>query len=378
MLDRTVTMSLPLSLVLAQVAMAAVPAAHARESFEVVMPQAPVPVRTEGRDALSYELHLTNFAAAPLVVRGVTVLDGARPIAQFSGVALADRLALVGGPSRTEAAIAPGARAILYVDIAVAPGEAPKRLAHRVTYAVAGQEAVSTLDTAPVATGTTSPVVLGAPLRAGTWVAVHATSWPRGHRRVTYAVGGRATIPGRYAIDFVGLDPAGRTTSGDPDRPADAIGYGAPVLAGADAEVAAARDGMAESASIKDNPGHALGDGAGNYVALALGGGRYAFYEHLHPGSVRVKAGQKVRRGEVIGALGFSGDTTGPHLHLHVADGPDPLAAEGLPYLIDAFTVLGDYPDIGALGRQPWRPEAGPAAKTAEWPGANVVVRFVP
>src|SRR3546814_7386768 len=69
---------------------------------------------------------------------------------------------------------------------------------------------------------------------------------------------------------------------------------------------------------------------SGNACALDLGDGRHAFYEHLKPGSIRVVPGQRVRRGEVIAELGFTGDSTGPHLHFHVADAPSPLGAEGL------------------------------------------------
>jgi hypothetical protein len=173
------------------------------------------------------------------------------------------------------------------------------------------------------------------------------------------------------------LDEDGRITRGDPDTPADAVGYDAAVLAGADGSIAAMRDGMAESSSISVNPRHALGDGAGNYVAIKIMSDRYVFYEHLRPGSIKVKIGQRVHRGDMIGALGFTGDTTGPHLHLHVADSDDPLQGEGLPFVIDHYDELGRYPDIGDLGRQKW--QAGSASaqhKSMEWPGSNVVVRF--
>jgi murein DD-endopeptidase MepM/ murein hydrolase activator NlpD len=39
--------------------------------------------------------------------------------------------------------------------------------------------------------------------------------------------------------------------------------------------------------------------------------------------------------------VGNSGNTLAPHLHFHVMDGPSPLAANGLPYAIDVFTVTG-------------------------------------
>ncbi|WP_457310631.1 M23 family metallopeptidase [Sphingomonas sp. UYAg733] len=321
---------------------------------------------------------MTNFSAVPLAVRGILVTDAdtGKVIRSFRLRPLLTHLIPLAGakddPASAQVAIQPGARAVLYVELT---GPVPRRIGHTVDYLGGCETCPSRLDVAAVAVNQTAPVTLAPPLAAGLWAAVQSPNWPRGHRRVIYTLGGKARIPGRYAIDWVGIDENGRTTRGDPDRPADAIGYGAPVLAGADARVAAVRDGMAESASIERSTKHLLGDGAGNYVALDLGHGRYAFYEHLQPGSVRVKIGQRVGRGESIGALGFSGDTTGPHLHLHVADGLDPLRAEGLPFVIDAYTQVGRYDDIGSLGRAKWQ-APGVALKLREWPASNVVVRF--
>jgi len=78
----------------------------------------------------------------------------------------------------------------------------------------------------------------------------------------------------------------------------------------------------------------------GNYVILDLGESRYALYGHLMPGSLRVKPGDRVRHGEVIGRLGNSGNSTGPHLHFHLSDRNQPLAAEGLPYVIDSWELM--------------------------------------
>src|SRR3546814_14194704 len=100
---------------------------------------------------------------------------------------------------------------------------------------------------------------------------------------------------------------------GDADRVANALGYGAEVLAVADAVVAAVRDDMVESATISAHPENALGDATGHYVALDLGDGRHALYAHPKPGSIRVVPGQRVRRRDVNASLGFTGHSPRPH-----------------------------------------------------------------
>ena len=53
-----------------------------------------------------------------------------------------------------------------------------------------------------------------------------------------------------------------------------------------------------------------------------------------------VKVGDKVRRGQVLGLVGNSGNSTEPHLHFHITDGSAGLESEGLPYLLESFEVL--------------------------------------
>src|SRR5207253_5277058 len=63
-------------------------------------------------------------------------------------------------------------------------------------------------------------------------------------------------------------------------------------------------------------------------------------YAHVQPGSLRVKVGDRVKRGQVVALLGNSGNSTEPHVHFQIADGPTFLSSEGLPYVMD-FEVLG-------------------------------------
>jgi murein DD-endopeptidase MepM/ murein hydrolase activator NlpD len=95
---------------------------------------------------------------------------------------------------------------------------------------------------------------------------------------------------------------------------------------------------------------------------------------------VQVKAGDRVRSGQVIGRLGNTGSSSsGPHLHFHVADARTTLAAEGAPYVFRSFEVLGGFAAIGDFATNThWRavpaPESGP--RRMELPNANVVVVF--
>jgi murein DD-endopeptidase MepM/ murein hydrolase activator NlpD len=76
-------------------------------------------------------------------------------------------------------------------------------------------------------------------------------------------------------------------------------------------------------------------------VGIDIGNEKFALYAHMQPGSLRVKVGDHVRRGQVIGLLGNSGNSTEPHVHFQIADGPSFLTSEGEPYAM-TFDVIGN------------------------------------
>jgi murein DD-endopeptidase len=358
-----------------------------RQSFDLQMAAPPMLARVEGVTRLVYELRLVNFADAPLHVTRIESLDAdsGATIDDLRGAALARAFGAAPGIACDETActVAPRVQATAYFWSALrADARAPRALRHRVAFADGTGTAASPVEGGDGRVATTPPPKLGPPLAGGPWVAVYAPDMARGHRRFVYAVDGRARIPGRFAIDWMKVDAQGRLARGDASRVSNWYGYGADVLAVADATVAATRDDVAESATTEGAAASPpIGDASGNYVALDLGDGRFAFYEHLKPGSVRVNAGDRVRRGQAIAQLGFTGQSTGPHLHFHVADANATLAAEGLPYALDGFELLGGYASIDAFGRgEPWRPlaAASAAGRTDELPAANAVVEFAP
>lgn len=366
-------------------ALAAAPMARAasapslQPSFDLRVLDEPHAANTDAGTQVFEELHLTNFTGSPLRLIDVAVVDArGQMLAHFDGEALTRRLARIGTPATSgDATVPPGSRAVVYMEWP-ANAHRPRAVEHVVTYAPPRGAPADVVRGARTAVSYAAGAPLGPPLRGGPWVAVHAASWARGHRRVFNAVDGQARIPGRFAIDWIRVDDAGHTARQHPDTPSDWLGYGADVLAVADATVVTVRGDMTESPRVSTNPRHVLADDAGNFVTIRLADGRYAFYEHLRPGSITLHAGDRVRRGEVLAQLGFTGASTGPHLHFHVSNGPSRVGAEGRPFTLAAFELLGRYDDISALGKAPWAQRVAGESEQRhdEWPAENAVVQF--
>ena len=318
-----------------------------RQAFDLQVMNPPAAVELPGSAQFVYELHVTNFARDSLTLSAIEALDAAtgKVVGEFRGEELEAALGRPGlaADDKNRRAVAPGMRAIVYLSV---PADgALSALRHRVLFEANDAPERWTIEGGETSVDGRSPLKLGPPLQGGPWAAIFHPDWERGHRRVVYAVDGKALIPGRFAVDWM--------RARDAASPDQSDGHGADVLAVADARVVAARDDFKQP-----EDGHAsipLEEGNGNYVTLDLGGGRYAFYEHLAQG-VRVKIGDRVKKGDVIGALGATGHVTHPHLHFHVSDANSPLGAEGLPYALMNFHALGAYDSIEAFRNgETWR-----------------------
>ena len=162
--------------------------------------------------------------------------------------------------------------------------------------------------------------------------------------------GHRWAIPEEFGLDIGKTGGDGRSFKGDGTRFEDYFAYDADVLAVADGRVVSLANDEPEDAGAMQRPDETneayatrlrqgqserLARGAvavsGNFVMLDHGQNEFSMSAHLQPGSVRVKVGNQVKTGDVIGKLGSSGNSTEPHLHFQLSDTPDPLLSAGLP-----------------------------------------------
>jgi Peptidase family M23 len=337
--------------------------------LEMRVPFEPTAFPSAGRTYLAYELYLTNFTGNPLTLSRIEVLDAdavvAKPVAVFDGGRLDLLLQPVGAQengSGSRRQLAGGSSLIVYMWVTFEPGaHVPSRLRHRVVTADA------TAEGAVIGTHRSELKLLRSPVQGSNWLASDAPSNDQDnhHRRGIFVFDGHALISRRYAIDWMQVEN-GASFSGDARDKRSYYAYGKPVVAVADGIVVTTKDGFPENV-----PGHneefkpaepitpdTIG---GNTITLDLGSNQFAYYLHLQPGSLRVKVGDHVKRGQTLALIGASGDAREPHLHFQVTNSPTMLSGEGLPYLIDRYRV---------------KSENGWESRTRELPLKDMVIDF--
>jgi len=309
----------------------------------VLAPPVPV-IATDGRTHLAYEVQVINALTGNATLDSVTVSAGDRKLLTLAGDNLKYWTRIFGSPTPTSV-IGPGQAAIIWLDLALDGGaEVPTELTHSVHLQVAkpipglvGPDV--TQEVAPVTVSTRKPVSISPPLEGPNWLNADGCCDLSAHRSAANAINGKIWVSERYAIDYAQLTDDYRLFTGDPAKVESYAYYGVPIHAVGDGTVVSVRDDLPDQVAGKDPSGLPLDQYAGNHIVQDLGDGNFAFYAHLKPGSITVKPGDKLSPGQSIAALGNSGNTNAPHLHFHVIDGPDPLAANGLPFTIKSFRV---------------------------------------
>jgi murein DD-endopeptidase MepM/ murein hydrolase activator NlpD len=347
--------------------------------FEVRVPKAPSVARGDNGAFLTYELLITNLEGETSTITKLEVLGGATDanvLLALADTALGRVLARPGFNNiltMDRARIDRGLRAVAYLWVPVDASRPATAVRHRLTITRGKGDSATTrvLETAAVPV-TGQIAVIGPPLRGGPWFAANGPSNESGHRRSMLPIGGVPATAQRFAIDWVKLGDDNKTFRGDQAKNESYYAEGMDALAVADGIVVAVKDGIPEnvpgvtSRAVTIN----LETVGGNHVILDIGDGHYAFYAHLKPGSIKVKQGERVKRGQVVGLVGNSGNSTEPHLHFHLSDSNSPLGSEGLPYALD-FSIVGK---CSAIFTGCERSAASP--RRGEVPMGNAIVQF--
>lgn len=336
---------------------------------------------------LVYELWVTNVAMDQWAIQKVEVLSAdkdRRVLQTIEGPDLDPMIARPGtAVTRAERRVLAGAGwALVYLWVPVDRNAPPSSIFHRVTVelnrAGAGADAGASATAITTVEGSTVPVtrdrpIVGPPLRGGPWRVGNGPSNTSSHRRTFSVQAANFTNPERFAIDYVKVGGNGMPYSGDELVNENHYAFGEEVLAVADGVVVAAKNNLPDQDPRAERLPPTPETAPGNYLILDIGRGAYAMYAHFKAASARVTVGARVKRGQVIGLLGNSGNSRGPHLHFQIQDTPV-LSSEGLPYAHESFELVGQC-DPQPLGRCERKP---PVPRRNEIPLNGMLVQFAP
>lgn len=357
--------------------------------IDVSVPIDPTAFQGDGKWHLAYELHIANLedwnckltrleiSSGESGASGAPGENGGKSLAVYDANQLDTMIAQPDAGNVAEASkLAPKGLAIVFLWLTFdRRDEIPGALTHRISMRIGTYPEELTMQTPSTPVNREPVIVISPPLTGENWLAANGPSNTSIHRRALVGDQKRSYISQRFAIDWLQLYPDGKSYQGDPKDNKNYRDYGAEVHAVADGTVTEVKDGIPQNIpgpSSRAVP-ITMETIGGNHVIMQIAGGVFAFYAHMQPGSIRVKLGDKVRRGQVLGLLGNSGNSTEPHLHFDLCNANSMLFCEGLPYAFASFEVQGR-----GWGWKSSESKAPPEKHTTEIPLEWEVVRFTP
>ena len=176
------------------------------------------------------------------------------------------------------------------------------------------------------------------PLR-GAWWAIQAADWSDQHKQEVFSQ--------TYAIDFVKLGTDNQFFCNGGMQLEDHYSWDQPVYATAGGKVAHICYDMPDLMPGATPDPHMFREDArrilGNAVALSHANGEFSYFAHLQQASIQVKEGDLIRRGTLLGRVGNSGRSPGPHLHFQLMEGPNLFIDQGLPVKFSHFSAGGQF-----------------------------------
>jgi len=326
----------------------------------ITVPFGPVPVESMNGINIAYELECSGMENQSFAPETVEVLNADTGTVLYSpNASVLSRTAYPASvPPPTASELQNGTVKLqnprISIWFAVSPGAVPDRLTHRVAFNRTAEGLTPLVVTGGNVTvrKDLSPVVIGSPVKGPGWAILETTS-PVVHHVTTQVTMANVTkVPQRYAQDFILLDTAtGLPFSGNMTIARDYYGFGRELYAVGNGTVVYVRDGVKDIEITTQKPPVTVDSALGNGVVIDLGNKKYACYGHMVNGSVRVKVGDTVTEGQVIGLMGNTGNSDAPHLHFQViTDNPSVLGGEGYPIVYRSFNVTGRFDEENLSG----------------------------
>jgi hypothetical protein len=312
-------------------------------SASVQAPPEPV-IATDGRRHVVYEIRVQNTTDTSVDVQRLAVRANGRTLLAFAGAELTGVMTTARTHTTT---LASGEGGTVWLDVTLRRSRRiPRALVHRLTVHAtlpSGESRTFAFDGARTPVSARPALALAPPVHGGPYLNFNGCCGLSPHRTALVPVDGTPFALQRFAVDFIKIDNQGRGATGDVTRNESFFTFGEPVYAVADGRVVRTRNDLPDIPPLNEPPGSSFTTETtlGNNIGLRIRGGRYALYAHLRRGSIRVRAGQRVRRGQLLGRVGNSGQTGGSHLHFQLSDGPSPVASDSPPFVFRNFTLTG-------------------------------------
>jgi len=142
----------------------------------------------------------------------------------------------------------------------------------------------------------------------------------------------------KNAFDLVITDAAGKSYKNDGENNEDYFAFGKDLIAPTSGEVILVVDGVKDNKPGVTNPNYV----PGNTVIIKTSNNEYLFFAHFKQHSIKVKQGQKVQQGDLLGLCGNSGNSTEPHLHFHIQNVENMNIATGAKAYFEEILVNGE------------------------------------
>ena len=316
--------------------------------------EASSPVKaTDGKTHLIYALQLTNAGRVKATLNQVEVLASSNRLLNLKGSDLLFYLRHLNGSKCENSEIEQDGSRLLFISMEFDDlKQAPKEVQHQVDISgAAGPGSTSPSPLTYIAGRVTipqsDPITISPPLKGDGWVVFNGCcSFLGAHQTSLLPINGSLYNAQGFALDTMQLNENGKLVEGDPNELSNWFCYNKEVFAVSDGTVVSVLDGVPDQipGTLPDPNTITMETYTGNHVILKIKDDIYTFYAHLKKGSIQVQVGDKISMGSLIGHIGNSGNTSAPHLHLHLMSTLSPVASSPVPFVFEEFKLLDQVP----------------------------------